>query len=96
MYQGTRLVDRRSKTACPEQYSVQVCSVYCIVSLASTSVLVVGNMDMVEFLVTKDSIFHFIVCGLGTACRGSDTISVPQPEVYIKWLWKDQRRVDLV
>ena len=64
--------------------------------MATTSALVVGNVDMVEFLVSKDSMFHFVVCGLGTTCRGPDTIPVPLPKVNIKRQWKDQRRVDLV
>ena len=51
---------------------------------------------MVVFLVTKDAMLHFIVCGLGTTCRGPDTIPVPLPKVNIKRQWKDQRRVDLV
>ena len=64
--------------------------------LATTSALVVGNVDMVEFLVSKDSMFHFVVCGLGTTCRGLCHNPVPLPNVNIKRQWKNQRRVDLV
>ena len=64
--------------------------------LATTSVLVGGNMVMVELLVSKDAMLHFVVCGLGTTCRGLCHSPVPLPKVNIKRQWKDQRRVDLV
>ena len=64
--------------------------------LATTSALVVGNVDMVELPVSRDSMFHFVVCSLGTACRGVCHSPVPLPNVNIKRQWKNQRRVDLV
>ena len=60
-----RLVDKRSKTACPGQCMGKPasCAVLCL--LASTSVLVGGNVVLVVFLVSKDAMLHIIVCGNG-------------------------------
>ena len=45
--------------------------------MATTSVLVGGNVVMVVFLVSKDAMLHIIVCGLGTTCRGLATTLCP-------------------
>ena len=77
---------------------VLLCGLLCSVSrmwyLAATSVIVDGNVKMVELPVWRDSMFHFVVSSL-TTCRGSHS-PVPLLDVKIKKQWKDQRRVDLV
>ena len=64
-----------------------VCIALCL--LATTSVLVGGNVVMVVFLVLKDAMLHFIVCGLGTTCRGPDTALCP----CLMYILKDSGRI---
>ena len=63
--------------------------------LATTNALVVGDVDMVEFLVPKDSI-STSSCAVKAAWRGLITALCPSLDVNIKRLWKSQWRVDFV
>ena len=62
-------------------YCVDLYAVCVVWYLATTSVLVGGNVVMVELPVSRDAMLHFVVCSLGTTCRGLYHSPVPLSKV---------------
>ena len=62
-------------------YGVDQYAVCVVWYLATTSVLVGGNVVMVELPVTRDGMHYFLVCSLGTTCRGLYHSPVPLSKV---------------
>ena len=75
----TCLVDTTSGPRVQEDF-ILLCDQYASVEwylLATTSVLVGGNMVMVVLPVIRDAMLHFVVCSLSTTCRGLTTALCP-------------------
>ncbi len=76
----TYLVDTTTGPRVQEDFTLLYCDQYASVEwylLATTSVLVGGNMVMVELPVIRDAMLHFVVCSPSTTCRGLTTTLCP-------------------
>ena len=79
-WNGTCLVDTTGPRVQEDftlLYCVDLYAVCVVWYLATTSVLVGGNVVMVELPVSRDAMLHFVVCSLGTTCRGLTTALCP-------------------